>query len=305
MSKTPQNIEVHGFSGAPFAGQAEAAARLAAALWVPFRAVPVHLFPDGELMPVVPTPAPRTVALYASLDRPNDKLIALLLAADAYRRAGVQRLILVAPYIAYLRQDQLFHPGEPLSRDAILPLLGARFDRILGVDSHLHRTATLAAAFQNHAAEDLAAGDLLAQAIAGDEAPVIVGPDAESRPWAARIAERAGGDLLMFAKVREGDRTVRLAAPDLGRVRSRRVVLVDDICSSGATLMGAARQLLAAGARSVEAAVVHALYGDDVARALAEAGISCVISSDSVIHPANQVRLAPLLAEALRNEPRP
>ena len=59
------------------------------------------------------------------------------------------------------------------------------------------------------------------------------------------------------------------------------------------------------GAASVEAAVVHALHGDDVARALAEAGISCVISSDSVIHPTNQVRLAPLLAEALRNEPSP
>lgn len=305
MSNALQTFEVHGFSGAPFAGQAEPAARLAAALQVPFRAVPAHLFPDGELMPVVPTPAPRAVALYASLDRPNDKLIALLLAADAYRRAGAQRLILVAPYIAYLRQDQLFHAGEPLSRDAILPLLGARFDRILGVDSHLHRTPTLAAAFQNEAAEDLAAGDQLAEAIAGDEAPVIVGPDVESRPWAARIAASVGGELVMFTKVREGDRTVRLAAPDLSLVRGRRAVLVDDICSSGATLMGAARQLLAAGARSVEAAVVHALYGDDVARALAEAGISCVISSDSVIHPTNQVRLAPLLAEALRNEPRP
>ena len=64
--------------------------------------------------------------------------------------------------------------------------------------------------------------------------------------------------------------------------------------------MGAARQLLAAGAGSVEAAVVHALYDDQVAKALAEAGISRVISSDSVIHPTNQVRLAPLLAAALQ-----
>jgi ribose-phosphate pyrophosphokinase len=305
MSNSPQAFEVHAFSGAPFVGQAEPAARLAAALKVPFREVAVHLFPDGELMPVVPTPAPHAVALYASLDRPNDKLIALLLVADAYRRAGVRRLVLVAPYVAYLRQDEVFHAGEPLSRDAILPVLGARYDRILGVDSHLHRTPSLAAAFQNDAAEDLAGAEPLAEAIKQGEPPVIVGPDGESRPGAARIATAVAGELLMFTKVREGDRTVRLAAPDLGAVRGRRVVLVDDICSSGATLMGAARQLLAAGAASVEAAVVHALYGDDAASALAEAGISRVISTDSVIHPSNQVRLAPLLAAALQGERNP
>jgi ribose-phosphate pyrophosphokinase len=284
-----------------FAEQAEPARALAQALGVGFHPVALHRFPDGEVMPVT-SPWAGTVIVYASLDHPNEKLIALILACDAWRRAGAVRLVLVAPYLCYMRQDVVFAPGQPLSRDVVCGLLGARFDRVVTVDAHLHRTRSLSAAFGEVPAKDLSAAGPLAEALAGPDRPVVVGPDVESAPWVGRIARRLGGEALMFAKRRRGDAQVRLSPPDLAAVRGRAVMLVDDICSSGATLIAAAGLLREAGAASIDVGVVHALFDAGVEARLRAAGVGRIISTNSVQHPTNRAALAPLLADALRNE---
>ena len=284
-----------------FASQALPAGARAAALGVPFEALALHHFPDGELMPVAPHPA-ATVIVYCTLDQPNDKLVALLLAADAWRRQGVERLVLVAPYLCYMRQDMVFAPGQPLSRDVVGGLLGAAFDRLVTVDAHLHRTRNLSQAFGGIRTDDVSAAEPLAEALAGPERPVVVGPDAESEPWVRRIAERVGGEVLLFRKTRRGDDKVWLHAPDLSSVRGRPVILVDDICSSGATLTVSAGLLRAARAASIDAGVVHALFDNDTLARLKAAGIGRVVSSDAVAHPTNQAHLAKVLAKVLRDE---
>jgi ribose-phosphate pyrophosphokinase len=281
-----------------FPDEAAAAGRLAEALGVELGLVEVHDFPDGESLPTVPG-AERTTVIYRSLDRPNPKLMPLLLAADAARRAGAERLVLVCPYLCYLRQDAVFAPGEPVSRDVICGLLGRAFDRVVTVDAHLHRTKDLSAAMGVQA-DDLSAAGPLAEALGGSA--VVIGPDRESAPWAQRIADRLGGELVVFDKVRGGDRRVSLNAPDLSAVKGRRVVIVDDVASSGSTLIAATEQLKRAGAASVEVGVVHALYGPDDAARLQAAGVERVVSTDSVAHPTNAAPLAGLLAEALREE---
>jgi ribose-phosphate pyrophosphokinase len=284
-----------------FADQAGPARALAAALGAPFAPVALHRFPDGELMPVTPEPA-GCVLVYCSLDHPNEKLIALLLAADAWRRAAVERLVLVAPYLCYMRQDIVFQPGQPLSRDVVCGLLGGVFDRVVTVDAHMHRTRDLSAAFGGIEAEDLSAAGPLAEALAGPERPMVVGPDAESEPWVRRIAERVGGEALVFRKTRSGDAAVRLAPPDLTAVRGRPALLVDDICSSGATLAAAAGLLVQAGAGPVDVGVVHALFDTHTEARLMAAGVRRIVSTDSVIHPTNHAPLAAVLAAALRDE---
>jgi len=284
-----------------FADQAAPAQALAAALDLPFRALTLHRFPDGEVMPVAPASAD-TVIVYCSLDHPNERLIALFLACDAWRRMGARRLVLAAPYLCYMRQDSVFAPGEPLSRDVICGLLGARFDRVLSVDAHLHRTPRLADAFGGTPAQDVSAAGPLAQALAGPARPLVVGPDAESAPWAGRIAGHLGGEALMFRKIRRGDARVQLEAPDLAAVRGRAVMLVDDICSSGATLVSAAQRLREAGAETIDVGVVHALFTPETEARLRAAGVRRIVSTDSVLHPSNRAPLAGILAEALRDE---
>ena len=84
------------------------AKRLATLLGLPLQEIALHRFPDGE-MQVTVGPAATTTIIYASLDRPNDKLLAILFAAEALRRAGAVRLVLLAPYLCYMRQDAAFH----------------------------------------------------------------------------------------------------------------------------------------------------------------------------------------------------
>ncbi|MFI4974365.1 MAG: ribose-phosphate diphosphokinase [Caulobacterales bacterium] len=283
-----------------FDDETDAGRRLARALDARFSPVVVHRFPDGETMPKVSAPAAETTIVYRSLDRPNLKLVDLLLAADAWRRAGAKRLILVAPYLCYLRQDAVFEPGEPLSRDVIAPLLGARFDAVVTVAPHLHRTADLSAAL-GAPAFNVAAADALGPGLPEYvEAPLVVGPDSESAGWARAWALKLGGQALTLEKRRLGDRRVEVTYPVPGRVEGKEVLLIDDVASTGQTLVAAIRFLRGAGASSIDVAVVHALFTPRAAERLQAAGARRIMSTDSVRHPTNAVELAPWLAAAVR-----
>jgi ribose-phosphate pyrophosphokinase len=141
-----------------------------------------------------------------------------------------------------------------------------------------------------------AAGVLAAMVPAGS---LVVGPDGESEPLAKAVADAAGCDWLVMDKVRHGDRAVELDWRGGPPPSQRAAVLVDDICSSGTTLADAARMLLSAGARSVEALVVHALHDQAAAQLMRRNGLARIRSTDSLIHPSNAATLAPLLADTL------
>ena len=117
------------------------AARLAARLGISFHEIAIHGFPDGEIR-VTATPASSVTIVYASLDRPNEKLIALTLAAEALRRGGAKRLVLLAPYLCYMRQDTAFHDGEAISQKIIGALIAGCVDRVITVDARLTARST-------------------------------------------------------------------------------------------------------------------------------------------------------------------
>jgi ribose-phosphate pyrophosphokinase len=280
-----------------FADSAVLARHLARELGLPARQADVHRFPDGEsLVTLQPTPG-ETALLVRSLDDPNAKLVEVLLAADALRRAGARHVVLVAPYLAYMRQDAVFRPGEPVSQQVVAGLLGRAFDRVLTVEAHLHRTPRLDRVFPC-AARSLAVAPVVGDWCAG-RAPgsLVVGPDEESEPWVRAIARRAGVPWVVAAKRRKGDRSVRVDLPPLPR--ARRALLVDDIASTGATLAAAARELHRRGVRRVEAVVVHPIFARGALARLERAGVSRVVSCDTISHASNRIRVAPLLARAL------
>jgi len=288
-------LAVHAFSD-----EAAPAGRLAEALGAELALVDVHEFPDGEIATYVPPPAATTV-VYRSLNRPNPKLVELLLAQDAWWRAGAERLILVAPYLCYMRQDTVDRPGAPVSQQALGSFLSRRFDRVVTVDPHLHRTPGLSDVLPGIEATCVSASAAVSSWIAGQPADaILVGPDAESRQWVERLAKADGRPWATLSKARSGDRDVVVEGS--AEVAGRPVVLVDDVCSTGETLMAAARLLHDRGAGPVSAFITHALYDAETARRLGEAGIDHVASTDSVAHPTNAVELAGLLAQSLESE---
>jgi ribose-phosphate pyrophosphokinase len=280
------------------------AERLASRLGVLLYPIDVHSFPDGELRVTVGQTSATTI-VYAPLDQPNDKLLALLFAAEAFRREGARRLVLTAPYLCYMRQDAAFHKGEAINQRVIGPLLAGSFDRVITVDAHLHRTKRIEDVFPGIESDDLSAMPALADALLGSglsRETVVVGPDEESRPWVGDLAARLELKHAVGRKSRRGDRSVEIAFDDPGLFTGRPVLLVDDIVSSGATLIACTKALLAAGATAVDAVVTHALFSPQMAQAFRDAGVRSIRSTTSVPHPTNAIALDSVLADALRKE---
>lgn len=285
-----------------FEDEAPQALRLAeAAVLVP-RVIERHRFPDGELRLRLPEALPARVVLLRSLDRPNEKLTELLLAARTARELGAEHLTLVAPYLAYMRQDKAFAPGEAISQRIVGRFLADLFDALLTVDPHLHRVATLQQAVPVHEARCLSAAPLWGHWIASQlNKPILVGPDIESQAWVVQAAATHGFEHAVCRKIRHGDLHVEVALPPL-QVQGRATVLIDDVASSGRTLAEAARLLLSAGAASVDVAVTHALLADDALAVMRAAGIRHLWSTDAIAHPSNVLKLAPALAAALQTQ---
>lgn len=283
-----------------FEDEAPAALRLAKAAGLVPHQVEHHRFPDGEIQLTLPPHLPPRVVLLRSLNEPNDKLTELLLAAPTARQLGAQHLSLVAPYLAYMRQDKAFAPGQAVSQRIVGAWLATLFDAVITVDPHLHRVTTLAEAVPARQAITLSAAPLLGNWIAKHRpGAFLLGPDSESAQWVTQAATAHGLPHEVCSKERLGDRAVRITLPAYD-LRGQAVVLLDDVASSGHTLATAAALALAAGAASVDVAVTHALLAGDALQRIHQAGVGEFWSTDSVGHPSNVVALASLLAQALK-----
>lgn len=285
-----------------FEDETPAALRLAdAAGLVPHR-VERHRFPDGETQLTLPAHLPPRVVLLRCLHQPNDKLTELLLAAPTARQLGAKHLSLVAPYLAYMRQDMAFAPGQAISQRIVGAWLATLFDAVITVDPHLHRVATLAEAVPARQAITFSAAPLLGDWIAQHRpGAFLLGPDSESAQWVTQAAAAHGLQHAVCSKVRHGDHAVSIALPACD-LRGQAVVLLDDVASSGHTLANAAALALAAGAASVDVAVTHALLAGDALQRIHQAGVGEFWSTDSVAHPSNVVGLAGLLARAIKED---
>ncbi|MDD2879228.1 MAG: ribose-phosphate pyrophosphokinase [Rhodoferax sp.] len=282
-----------------FNEELSSATRLAQAANLTMSRVERHRFPDGEIKLSLPDTLPPQVVIFRTLNDPNEKLIELLLLAQTARTLGATHLTLVAPYLAYMRQDIAFHPGEAISQRIVGQFLAGLFDALITVDPHLHRVASLQEAVPVAHAVVLSGAPLLSDWIAARrQHPLLIGPDEESAQWVAKAAERHGFDHAVCRKHRHGDRAVDVALPDMS-VAGRQVVLLDDVASTGHTVARAAQLLLGAGAASVDVAVTHALFADDALQVMQNAGVGEVWSTDCIAHPSNVVSMTNAFAAAL------
>lgn len=282
-----------------FDDETAAAHRIASAAGMPCATIVRHRFPDGELKLTLPGELSGRIVLLRTLDRPNEKLVELLLAARTARLLGAKHMTLVAPYLAYMRQDIAFNVGEVVSQRVIGRFLADLFDAVITVDPHLHRIAALNEAIPVARAVALSGAPLLADLIA-EKRPgaLLLGPDEESAQWISQAATRHGFDSAVCHKTRHGDRAVEIDLPKIP-LRGRAVVLLDDVASTGHTVSKAALACLAAGAASVDVAVTHALFADDALDVMARAGIGQVWSTDCIAHPTNAVSVAAMIAAEL------
>ena len=281
-------------------GAAALAADLAARLRCEWSELALHRFPDGETLVRLDVPVQgRCVVLAGSLHHPDAKTLPLLFAADAARELGAVQVGLVAPYLAYLRQDRRFRPGEALTSRTYARLLSASLDFLVTVDPHLHRWRSLSEIYPIRAAAVPAApliGRWLRRHVPH---PLVIGPDEESEQWVAAVAGLADAPWTVMIKRRLGDRDVEVSLANRGPWPGRTPVLLDDIGATGHTLLAAAQALRRAGLAPPLCIVVHALFEAQALQPLLDAGITRVVSCDTVPHSTNAIEMGPLLAKAV------
>ena len=198
-----------------------------------------------------------------------------------------------------MRQDRRFHDGEAVTSGSFASLVSSAFDWMVTVDPHLHRHNALSEIYSIPTAVGHAAPLIADWIRANVGMPVIVGPDIESEQWVADVATRADCPYRVLRKERRGDRDVKITIPPLDDVAERIPVLVDDIVSSGRTMLEAVAQLRATALPAPVCIAVHALFADDSYRALKRLGAK-VVSTDAVPHESNAIALASIVADCVR-----
>ena len=284
----------------PMPGNDQVAASLAAALGTEVGRLAVRRFPDGEsYVRVESNVEDRHVIVLATLRDPDPQFLPLAYLARALRESGAASVGLVAPYLAYMRQDRRFHPGEALTSVEFARLLSERFDWLVTVDPHLHRFKTLSAVYPVPA-KALHCGPLLAEWVKTIERPVLIGPDSESEQWVSAIASRAAAPFVVLDKTRLGDRSVQIKVPDLTRWRDHTPVLVDDIISSAHTLIAALRGWPADAPRPL-CLGIHAVFAPGAQQELEAERPRAIVTTNTIPHSSNRIDVVPLLAEGVRS----
>jgi ribose-phosphate pyrophosphokinase len=260
----------------------------------------VRSFPDEETyLRWRTSPRTRDVVLVCTLDRPDGKVLPLLFAAAAARDLGAASVGLVCPYLGYMRQDRRFRPGEAVNSEHFAAVLSAHCDWLLTVDPHLHRHGSLADIYSVPATA-VQAAPLIAEWIAGSiERPVLIGPDEESEQWVGAVAGRIDAPHTVLRKTRRGDRDVDVSVPDLERWRAHTPVLVDDIVSTGRTMIATLHHLAERGTLPPTCVAVHGIFAGTAYRDLLDAGARRVATCNTIAHDSNAIDVTGALADAI------
>jgi ribose-phosphate pyrophosphokinase len=286
----------------PLPGNAGLADALATRIDAEIGKLIVRRFPDGESYVRIESPVEgRTVLLCCTLDRPDEKIIPLLFLAETARELGAERVCLIAPYLAYMRQDARFQPGEGVSSFYFGRLLSNAVDGLVTVDPHLHRHRSLEEVYAIPSRVVRAAPAISDWIRAHLPHALLIGPDRESEQWVAAVAAGAGAPHLILEKIRHGDREVEISLPMADHWRGRTPVLVDDIISSGGTMIEAAGQVRRAGLPPPVCIGVHAIFADRAYADLLAAGAAQVVTCNTILHESNQIDVSDLLANGVRD----
>ncbi len=265
----------------------------------PFGIPFVKRFPDGEMYLRVGGRLEGEDVVLVQSTRTDEDLLELLLLEDAARQAGVRRLFVVVPYFGYARQDRAFFPGEPVSALTLARHVALDADAVVTVD--LHSPPTLKG-FGKPAFE--ASGvPAIARLLRERPVDLLVSPDRGGVDRVKRMAQLLDKPWMAFEKKRIDSEHVELAPPtnlpiDLG---GKHVVIVDDVISTGGTIVEAAKLLQKQGVGAIAAACTHGLFLRDAFERI-KAVSDELYSTDTLGNPAEKASVAPDIAQILQRD---
>ena len=258
-------------------------------------------FPDGEsYFRYVDSVENEDVVIFQGTHPPQDKhILQLCLLSSGAKDLGASSVVAVIPYLAYAKQDKRFKEGEVVSIDAVLNILKqSGVDKILTVNIHapwiIDRSPV--------PIENLDAIGILASYITqmNLENPIILAPGKKGEEMSAAAAKVLNADYGTIKTKRDiNTGAVEVSLEDVN-VKGRDVIVVDDMISTGGTIVKSVNALKSAGARRILVGCVHAIMVNDADKKIISSGADTIVATDTVPNRYAFVSVADLLAESLR-----
>lgn len=280
---------------------AEMAEKIAKRLGAQLVPAELRVFSDGESKIKMGRAGKRCVIVQSTHPPVDTHLMQAMMMARKCANDGASNVSAVIPYLAYARQDRAFLDGEAVSIALVAKLLAAAgVDHVVTVDIHSKLAMSHFASIQNISSIPLLAD--YAAAKMKLHSPIVVSPDAGGADRAKEFAQHLKTDMVALKKSRDrtsGEVTVdeRLDA----NVSGRDAILVDDMISSGGSIVKAAEVLHKKGAGKVYAMCAHALLIGDASKKIKAAGVQDVIATNSVPGEYSRVDMSPPIADAIKS----
>jgi len=220
--------------------------------------VEIKKFPDGEKYVRVLGDGNKAIVVQSTFSPQDEHLIELLLLGDALKEKGFEKLIAVVPYLAYSRQDRVTKDGEPISVRAVMTAIGIYYDELYVFDLHNPRTLEFfpgkavnlspARAIANYFKDKIGEG-------------IVLAPDKGALERAKAVAEILNVEFSHFEKKRISPTEVQMTPVDID-VTGKNVLIVDDIISTGGTMIRAANILKKMGVKKIYVTATHGVFAE-------------------------------------------
>ncbi len=285
-----------------FPGNTPLAMTIAKQLEMEMGLVEIRDFPDQETYVRIDSDVKnKTVLLVCGLEHPNNKILTLMFIAQTIKELGASKICLITPYLPYMRQDKRFKQGEAITSTLFAKYLSSWIDCLITIDPHLHRIKHLSEIYSIPSISVLHATQKIAAWIRNNVAlPLIIGPDKESQQWVTEVADLVNAPFVIINKTRYDDRKVSISMPTIEDT-SKTPILMDDIISTGTSMLAVIKELIARGFKKPICIGVHGLCNQDAYDNLMLAGAQTVITCNTIPHFTNKIDITDIIVEEIKH----
>lgn len=272
------------------------AKELASALGCEIIQASTTAFPDGECYTRIDVEKLDDDVVIVQNTFPDNKLIEMLLLQDAVKKLGAKSITLVIPYFGYARQDRVFKPGEPESAKIMCKHLDMDCDRVITID--LHKESTLD--HFTHPHKDVKAAPVIAEYFKTRGIDMVLSPDIGAAGRAKIVGDCMGLPHDHLEKTRLSGTEVRIK-PATMDVKGKSVLIVDDMISTGGTIIAATAALKEAGASKVSVACTHGVFVNNALERFAGSPVDSILSCNTLNSSVSHISVAGVVAEAIKD----
>jgi ribose-phosphate pyrophosphokinase len=250
-------------------------------------------FPNDEARVYIKEKNPGEKAvLVQSLSHPTDRhLVELILIGDALVRLGVKKIILVIPWLGYSKQDKVFRSGEPLSSQVVAKILQLLpLEKVITYDLHNPQIAKFFSCRVINMSGRRLFNNFFKTRV--DNQTMVVAPDKGSEDSSKRFARDLGNLSVAIIDKDRNLATGKLTLGGISRsVKGRKVLIKDDMISTGGTILAAAGLLKQEGVKKIEVCATHHLFVPGSQAKIDRSPINCLWITDTVKQPKKYAKL--------------